>query len=119
MTIFKVLLPKVVLPLVVLSAALVLGAAPALAVKEYVPGVSFGSAGSGDDQFTEPVGVAVNDSTGLVEGAGDVYVADKGDNRVERFSAAGVFEAQFDGSGAPKPLSAPEYVAVDNSTSGL
>jgi hypothetical protein len=100
-------------------AVLVFTAAPAFAVKEYVPGVSFGSAGSEPGQFTEPVGLAVNDSTGLVEGAGDVYVADKGDNRVERFSAAGVFEAQFNGSGAPKPLSAPEYVAVDNSTTGL
>jgi hypothetical protein len=99
--------------------ALAFTSAPAFALKEYVPGISFGSAGSGAGQFTEPAGLAVNDSTALVEGAGDVYVADKGDNRVERFSAAGVFEAQFNGSGAPKPLSAPEYVAVDNSTTGL
>jgi sugar lactone lactonase YvrE len=102
-----------------------LSATPAFAVKEYVPGITFGQpcvAGEvpcGGGRFKEPVGLAVNDSTGLIEGAGDVYVADKGDNRVERFSAAGVFEAQFNGSGAPKPLSAPEYVAVDNSTTGL
>jgi hypothetical protein len=108
-----------------LFALLALSAAPAFAVKEYVPGITLGGpcgvgeVPCGPGKLNEPVGVAVNDSTALVEGAGDVYVADKGDNRVERFSAAGVFEAQFNGSGAPKPLSAPEYVAVDNSTTGL
>jgi hypothetical protein len=106
-------------------AGMLFSAAPAFALKEYVPGITFGGpcgvgeVPCGPGKLTEPVGLAVNDSTGLIEGAGDVYVADKGDNRVERFSAAGVFEAQFNGSGAPKPLSAPEYVAVDNSTTGL
>ena len=65
---------------------------PASAHKIYFPGPSFGSEGSGNGQFKEPVGVAVNDSTELGdEQAGDVYVADKGNKRVEVFSAAGVY----------------------------
>ena len=108
---------------------------PASAHKIYFPGPSFGSEGSGNGQFKEPVGVAVNDSTELGdEQAGDVYVADTGNKRVEVFSAAGVFQGQFNGSGeyevtvagklekktgAAAPggaFTAPEQVAVDNST---
>jgi len=69
--------------------------ASAFAARKYIPGVSFGSEGSGNGQFTEPVGVAVAES-----GSGDVYVVDKGNHRVEWFSRAGVYEGQFDGSGA-------------------
>src|ERR1700730_13573588 len=77
-----------------LGGILVLACAPAFAGKQYVPGVpaSFGSAGSGDGQFTEPTAVAVNDSSEppLVEpAAGNVYVLDTGNNRVERFSSTG------------------------------
>ncbi len=109
--------------------ALVLGfAAPALAKRVYIPGVSFGSEGSGPGQFKEPVGVAANDS--LTESAsGDVYVVDKGNDRVERFSSTGAYLGQFVGSGtfevegkietgvaAPTGVfSAPEQVAVDGS----
>ena len=108
---------------------------PAFAKKIYFPGPSFGSEGSGNGQFKEPVGVAVNDSTELGdEPAGDVYVVDSGNRRVEVFSAAGVFQGQFNGSGeyevtvagklekktgAAAPGGAftdPEQVAVDNST---
>ncbi len=92
-----------VLGCVVVLVALVLGfASPALAKKVYIPGVSFGGEGSGPGQFKEPVGVAVDDSSEpLVQpGAGDVYVADKGNDRVERFSSTGVYLGQFDGSGA-------------------
>ena len=108
---------------------------PASAKKIYFPGTAFGGEGSGDGQFKEPVGVAVNDSAELGdEQAGDVYVVDSGNRRVEVFSAAGVFEGQFNGSGeyevtiagklekktgpaAPGgAFTAPEQVAVDNST---
>ena len=119
---------------------LVLGfAAPALAKKVYIPGVSFGSEGSGPGQFKEPVGVALdNSSEPLVQpAAGDVYVVDKGNDRVERFSSTGVYLGQFDGSGtyevveggvakvehgtaAPTgAFSLPEEVAVDNSNNPL
>ncbi|MFI4992088.1 MAG: NHL repeat-containing protein [Solirubrobacterales bacterium] len=74
---------------------------------------SFGSKGSGDGQFNEPTGVAVNETSG------DVYVVDKGNNRVEYFSSSGEYEGQFDGSEAPTgAFSSPEGIAVDNSCVG-
>jgi hypothetical protein len=94
---------------------------------------SFGAAGSGAGQFKEPIGIAVNDSTGLTAAAGDVYVVDRANNRVERFSASGVFLGQFNGSGtyevegkvetgpaAPTgAFSEPTQIAVDDSGSPL
>jgi DNA-binding beta-propeller fold protein YncE len=84
----------------------------------------------GSGKLQEPDGVAVNEATG------QVYVVDKGAERVSRFSAAGNFEAEFDGSGtlpgeeteaghggAPGELEgvgrfeAPTMIAVDNSCS--
>jgi hypothetical protein len=116
------------------AAALAFASAPAFAEKIYYPGISFGSEGSGPGQFKEPVGVAVNDSTGLEPGAGDVYVVDEGNNRVERFSSSGVYLGQFNGSGtyevenkevmhglaAPTgAFSHPDQIAVDNSGNPL
>ena len=46
---------------------------------------SFGSSGTAAGQFARPAGIAVNDLTG------DVYVADRNQNRIEEFSAAGSF----------------------------
>jgi hypothetical protein len=92
---------------IALAALLTLGvlafaAAPALAKEVHVFSSSFGSAGSGPGQFKEPQGVAVNSSTSLTEpGAGDVYVIDEGNDRVERFSASGEYLGQFNGSAAP------------------
>ncbi len=104
------------------------------AAKVYVPGVSFGSEGSGPGQFKEPVGVAVNEASPLVEpvAGGDVYVVDKGNARVERFSASGEYKGQFNGSGeyevegkketgvaAPTgTFSGPGQIAVDSDESG-
>jgi hypothetical protein len=92
--------------------ALVLASAPALAGEQYLPGpgTTFGSEGSGDGQFIEPAGVAVNDTTK------DVYVVDKGNNRVEYFSSVGVYAGQFNGTATPaKSFSEPEAIAVDDS----
>ena len=72
--------------------------------------------------FDGPAGVAVDAASGVV------YVVDKGDGRVEWFSAAGVFLGQWDGSetlevqgnvltGQPHPpavFSSPEGIAIDN-----
>jgi hypothetical protein len=110
----------------------VFASTPASAKKVYVPGITFGglctSSPCGPGQLKEPIGVAVNDSE-----LGDVYVVDKGNNRVERFSATGKFEGEFNGSGMlpgegkaagsgglsdevpTGRFSAPEQVAVDNS----
>ncbi len=105
-----------------LACVLVLGSASAVAGKGYLPGpgVLFGSEGSGDGQFIEPAGVAVNDSSEpLVEpAAGDVYVVDRGNNRVERFGSTGVYVSQWDGSATPAgSFSGPEEIAVDDSGS--
>jgi hypothetical protein len=107
--------------LCVVAGALVFDAGPALASRGHVFEQAFGepctTTPCGNGQFKEPSGVAVNESLG------DVYVVDRGDNRVEWFNSAGAFEGQFDGSGlflneagtkAPKPLSEPEGIAIDN-----
>jgi DNA-binding beta-propeller fold protein YncE len=53
-----------------------------------------GLSGDGLGQFNHPAGIAVNETTG------EVYVVDKGNNRVEIFNAAGSkLEGEFDGSG--------------------
>ncbi len=127
--------PRACVFLVAIAGAMACSSVPASAFKAYIPSTSFGEPGSGPGQFSEPVGVAVNDSTELGdEQAGDVYVVDKGNDRVERFSAAGKFEGEFNGSGTlpgegiaagsgGKPgeistgrFSSPEQIAVDNST---
>jgi hypothetical protein len=94
---------------------LLLGGAPAFASFIYGPVAPtvFGSAGSGDGEFSEPTGVAVNQATG------DVYVLDQGNLRVEEFSAAGHYLAQFNGSedpNFPEGFSSPTGIAVDNSS---
>jgi hypothetical protein len=81
--------------LLALSALLALTANPAMAFRGHEFKFSFGAEGSGAGQFSKPSGMAVNDATG------QVYVLDQGNSRIERFSSAGVFEAQFDGSETP------------------
>ncbi len=79
---------------------LVQAEAPALALTTHQLSGSIGEKGTGNGQFEDPVAVAVNDSKELLsEGAGDVYVADRGNRRVERFSATGVYLGQFNGTG--------------------
>jgi DNA-binding beta-propeller fold protein YncE len=55
--------------------------------------LAWGGAGSGNGQFTNPQGIAI-DSTG------DVYVADTGNNRIEKFDASGTYITQWSSSGA-------------------
>jgi NHL repeat len=99
--------------LCVLAGDSVLASVPAFAEKVYYPGISIGEpcgTTCGEGQFKEPVGVAVDDATN------DIYVVDKGNNRVEYFSATGDFIGQFNGSATPaKDFSAPEQIAIDNS----
>lgn len=82
---------------------------------------SFGASGVGDGQFSTPTGIAVNRSTG------EVYVADQGNNRVERFDSEGKYLSQFNGEPTPAKsfvLAAggggglvASVIAVDNSAS--
>lgn len=89
-----------------------------------------GEPGSNPGQLSEPTGIAVNDSTNslLEPAAGDVYVVDRGNNRVERFGPGGEYKGQFNGTGefevegniehgslAPTgEFSGPELLAVDD-----
>jgi len=91
------------------TVGLVLASAPALAASHAFSS-SFGGAGTGAGQFNDPYGVAVNETSHRV------YVVDKGNNRVQYFSGAGVYEGEFDGSGAPATFSKPTFVAVNQST---
>jgi WD40-like Beta Propeller Repeat len=92
--------------------------ATTLAAGPHVIAGAFGTEGTGNGQFKEPSGVAVNDSTEpLVEpAAGDVYVVDSGNNRVEVFTSEGTYLSEFNGSLAPAgEFSSPEAIAIDNS----
>src|ERR1700677_97673 len=82
------------------GAALLYGA-PAQALEVHKLQSSFGSAGTAPGEFAGPAWMAVNDSTNAIAepAAGDVYVVDRGNNRVERFSATGKYLGQFNGSG--------------------
>src|SRR5580704_4561888 len=93
---------------------LALAASPALAFNEHItPPTSFGAACAGTPcgtgQFSNPDGIAVEQSTG------DVYVVDTGEDRVEKFSAAGTYITQFGSAGSgPGQLNAPTWVVVDD-----
>jgi hypothetical protein len=108
--------PTLILTLLVTTLGVLGGTGgTALAAKQYVLGGSFGSEGSGSGQLEEPTGVAVNDATG------NVYVLDRGNDRVQEFNSTGTTVlAEFNGAAAPTGvLSSPESIAVDNSGSVL
>ncbi len=54
---------------------------------------TIGSAGSGNGQFNDPEGIAVDSS-------GNIYVADSGNNRVQKFNKNGVYQSQFGSGGS-------------------
>ena len=89
--------------------------AQALTVHEFSG--SFGSEGSGSGQFRfeDDSGIAVNDTTH------DVYVVDRGNNRVEEFNSSGSTKlGEFNGAGAPTgTFSNPSEIAVDSSNNPL
>ena len=68
----------------------------------------WGSGGSSPGQFSNPVGIAV-------DGQGNLYVADKGNNRIQKLSANGGRPlAQFGTKGTgPGQLDSPSGVAID------
>jgi hypothetical protein len=70
---------------------------------------SWGTAGSGDGQFSGPLGVAID----LV---GNVYVVDSGNNRIQKFNTSGTFIAKWGTAGAGNgQFSNPAGIAVDPS----
>jgi DNA-binding beta-propeller fold protein YncE len=79
--------------------------------KQYVFARKWGSFGTGDGQFRNPFGVAVNPSTG------DVFVVDLSNNRVQKFDSSGNFIAKWGSAGSGDgQFENPFGVAVNPST---
>ncbi len=75
--------------------------------KPYVYDLQWGTTGSGAGQFRDPHDVAVGPG-------GDVYVADRTNNRIEKFDSDGFFLAQWGKSGSGDgEFVFPEGVATD------
>ena len=69
---------------------------------------TFGTNGSGDGQFDFPIDVAV-------DSAGDIYVADSGNDRVQKFDSSGNFLLKFGSLGSGDgQFDSPTGVAVDS-----
>jgi NHL repeat len=113
---------KVLVAAAMTLAILAFSVAPALAEEGLGVTSRFGGPGSGPGELSLVVarGGAREPRFGSglgVDDAGDVYVADTGNNRVEWFNSAGQYAGQFNGSGVPGGLTAPESIAIDNDSS--
>ena len=94
-------------------AAFAFTTSPAWAGEVHIFDSSFGEA-PGPGQLHEPDGVALNEETG------NVYVADRGDGRIEEFTATGTVLGEFGGASAPTgALEKPSQLAIDNSGNPL
>src|SRR5438876_332613 len=70
---------------------------------------TWGSSGTGDGQFDFPFGVAT-------DGSGNVYVADYGNDRIQKFDASGTFVTAWGSGGAGNgQFNCPYGVATDGS----
>jgi tripartite motif-containing protein 71 len=71
---------------------------------------SYGSKGSGEVQFKQPTGIAIN------QGTGNVYVADCENNRIEELSSSGSYIRAFGSSGSGTgQFNCPGGVKIDAS----
>ena len=86
-------LPPLVVSLFVAGIALAMQAPRAAAISP--PGyiTQWGTSGSGNTQFLQPSGVAT-------DGAGFVYVADTGNNRIVKYTTAGAYVSQWGSAGS-------------------
>lgn len=66
--------------------------------------LKWGSTGSDNGQFSSPSGIAV-------DSAGNIYVADTGNNRIQKFNSSGTYLTSWRN---PPGLNQPQDVAVDN-----
>ena len=70
---------------------------------------TWGSSGNGDGQFDGPFGVAV-------DGSGNVFVVDDGNNRIQKFTNTGAFLTTWGSSGSGDgQFIMPLFVAVEGS----
>jgi hypothetical protein len=97
----------------VVFAFLVINASSSFAAEKHVFEQTIGTPGTGTGQLSEPAGLAVSETGTTV---GDIYVADKGNNRVQYFSpTTGLALGEFTGAAAPSgPLLEPTWIAIDN-----
>ncbi len=88
----------------------VAASAPSAAVGTVPPlvyGSQFGKAGTGNGQFSTPNGIAVDSSS-------FIWVVDSGNNRLEKFTSAGVFVAAYGSAGSGNnQFSNPTDVAIN------
>ena len=69
--------------------------------------LQWGSAGSGNGQFNEPIGVAVDNSN-------NVYVTDMGNDRVQVFNSTGLYQFSFGSTGSgPGQFHRPYGIAIN------
>ncbi len=102
---------RCIAPLVILLLCCFLNATAFIAwAEDYQFDLKWGSSGSGDSQFNKPRGVAVDT-------AGNVYVVDGENHRVQKFTADGAFVAKWGSNGGGDgQFSYPEGgVALDSS----
>ncbi len=87
-----------------LALALLIGTS---ADANYIFVTKWGSQGGGDGQFSDPSGVAV-------DGAGNVYVADEWNHRIQKFTSSGAFVGKWGSRGSGDgQFNVPFGVAVD------
>jgi len=101
---------KAVLAGVLLTVASLAWASSASAV--YIPTASFASQGSGNGELLAPGGAVVRQSDGMV------FVADRGNDRVQLFSPSGA-SAVFDSQLTAPGLVGPADVAIDQETGAV
>ncbi|MBK8466943.1 MAG: NHL repeat-containing protein [Chloracidobacterium sp.] len=81
--------------------------APVPASPSRAPSVFVGGVGSTSGQFSSPKGLAVDSK-------GNIYVADTGNSRIQKFDADGRFVIEFGATGPPEMvLKSPNGVAAD------
>ena len=67
----------------------------------------WGSFGTGDGEFNRPRGIAVDSD-------GNVYVADSGNHRIQKFTSTGIFLDKWGGEDQEGQFRIPLHIAVDS-----
>jgi WD40-like Beta Propeller Repeat len=85
--------------------------AQALPVRGHALTGTFGSLGAGDDQLNDPGAIAVSE---VGPTAGDVYVLDRANSRIEQFTATGQFIAAWGYDVSTKHAGKPAYEVCES-----